>query len=147
MALPYEGLVLVRKMKRLFANEDVFEQGLRMLLRDPIAQRVEQMHLKAARNHAVFYLLPDEFARAIRAENHPSCVFISAHGAKNKHIHFAYADVVASEMFVGIPSDKEEFWPAVRRASQDTGALVMKFARAAEELIVPHLQVWGFRRE
>jgi len=146
-ALLYEGIVLVRKMKKLFAGEDVFEKGLWMLLRDPVAQRVEQTHLKAARNHAVFHFLPDKFEWAIRAENHPSCVFISARGEKNKHVHFAYADVVAAEMLVGIPSDKTEFWPAVRRASEETGALVVRFAQGAEELIVPHLRMWGFHQE
>lgn len=143
-ALLYEGLVLVRKMKRLFSGEPAFEYGLRLLLRDPAAQRVERMHLNPARNHAVFHFLPEKFEDAIKLENHPSCMFIAAIGTQNKHVHFAYADVVAAEMLVGISSDKDEFWPAVRNASEETGALITKFAVAAEQLIVPYLRASGF---
>jgi hypothetical protein len=145
-ALLYEGIRLVRKMKKLFADDDVYQQGLGALLRDPVAQRVEQMHLNPARNRAVFHFLPEEFERAIREENHPSCTFIGAHGTKNRHVHFSYADVVAAEMLVGIPSDKEEFWPAVRKSSEDTGALLMRFAESAERIIVRYLMMWGFRQ-
>jgi hypothetical protein len=136
-ALLYEGLVLIRKMKKLFGGEAVYESGLRMLLRNPLVQRLEQMHLNAARNHAVFHFLPDKFEGAIKRENHPSCTFIGAHGMKNRSVHFSYADVVAAEMLVGISSDNEkEFWPAVRRASEETGDAVRMFAKAAEELMV-----------
>jgi hypothetical protein len=147
-ALMYEGLVLIRKMKKLFGGEAAYESGLRMLLRNPLVQRLEQMHLHAARNHAVFHFLPDKFEEAIKREKHPSCTFIAAHGTKNRAVHFSYADVVAAEMLIGISSDNEkEFWPAVRKASKETGEAVMMFAKASEELMVQYLNAMGFRQQ
>ena len=146
-ALLYEGIRLIRKMKKLFANDDAFRNGLLTLIRDPLAQRVEQMHLNPARNHAVFHFIPQEFERAIKAEKPPSCVFVAARGKKKKALHYSYADVVAAEMLVGIAADQQGFWVALEPASRETGVLLIKFADAAEELIGDYLKSWGFMKE
>jgi hypothetical protein len=143
-ALLYEGIRLIRKMNRVFADDPFFQNGLRRLLRDPVAQRVEQSHLKPGRNHAIFHFLPDKFEEAIQRGSHRSCVFISARGKESGDAHLLYADIVAAEMLIGIPSDKAEFLPAVRRSGKETGDLVVRFTEAAEELIIPRLRAWGF---
>jgi hypothetical protein len=146
-ALLYEGIRLIRKMNRVFADDVSFQTGLRMLLKDPMAQKIEQGHLSPARNHAVFHFIPEEFKQAIRKESPPSCVFLGARGKKRMALHYSYADVVAAEMLVGFPADQQQFWPALQSASEETGSLLLRFADAAEELIGNYLKNWGFLRE
>jgi hypothetical protein len=61
-AVLYETLLLIRKMASVFNDDESFEKSLRLILQDPSAQALEQMHLKAARNDLAFHFLPDKFA-------------------------------------------------------------------------------------
>jgi len=144
-ALLYEGLGLVRKMISPFADDIVFQDGLRMILRNPVAQKIEQMHLNPARNHAVFHFLPDEFEKATQKSPEGRNVFIVAIGKKK--MHYAYADILVAEMSVGLSSDDPAFWPSFEGVVKETTNLVLKFASDAEELIVNYLVSAGFRRE
>lgn len=146
-ALLYEGLSLIRKMTKPFAGDSEFQNGLRMLLKDATAQKIEQGHLNPARNHAVFHFLPDEFEKAIRKAIDDRCVFVAAIGEKKKDLHYSYADVVAAEILVGMPADNHEFWPKFEKAAEETRELAIKFKRDAEDLIGNYLKTWGFKRE
>jgi len=145
-ALLYEALNLVRKMNRTFADDNDFQTGLRMLLKSPIAQKIEQDHLNAARNHAVFHFLPDEFKTAIDKAKVDWNVFVTAMGKKNRSVHYAYSDVVAAEILVGMPSSEDAFWPAFTTVSEEISNLVLQFAKDAENLIGNYLKAWGFKR-
>jgi hypothetical protein len=146
-ALLYEGLGLVRKMIKPFADDIAFQNGLRMILRNPVAQKIEQMHLNPARNHAVFHFLPDEFEKAIGKSPEDRNVFVVAIGKKKKSLHYAYADVLVAEMSVGLSSDDPAFWPSFDGVVKETTNLVIKFASDAEDLIGSYLKSAGFRRE
>jgi hypothetical protein len=146
-ALLYEGLALVRRMKRIFKDDEIFKNGLLTLLKDPVAQRVEQNHLNPARNHAVFHFLPDKFKSAIDKGRDDRQVFIAAVGKKKSLLHYSYADVLAAEMLVGAPSDDPKFWSTFENAAKETSDFVIKFANDAEDLIGNHLKAWGFKRE
>lgn len=146
-ALLYEGLSLIRKMNKPFADDDEFQNGLRMLLKDPIAQKIEQSHLNPGRNRAIFHFLPDEFAKAISKGIDDRHVFVAAIGKEKKDLHYSYADVLAAEVLVGIPADRPEFWLKFQKAAEETKELVIKFANDAENLIGNYLKAWGFKRE
>jgi hypothetical protein len=146
-ALLYEGLGLIKKMNKPFADDIAFQNGLRMILKNPVARKIEQMHLNTARNHAVFHFLPDEFEKAIGKSPEGRNVFMVAIGKKNKSRHYAYADVLAAEISVGLSSDDPAFWPTFDSAVKETTNLVLKFASDAEDLIVNYLELAGFRRE
>jgi len=146
-ALLYEGLSLIRKMTKPFADDDDFRNGLHALLRDPAAQKIEQSHLNPGRNHAIFHFLPEEFEKAIGKAVDDRQVFAAAIGKKKKDLHYSYADVLAAEILVGIPIDKPEFWITFEKAAEETQELIIKFASDAEELIGNYLKAWGFERE
>ena len=146
-SLLYEGLSLIRKMNRVFADDVGFQNGLRMLLKDPVARKIEQSHLNPARNRAVFHFLPDEFKKAISKAADDRNVFIVAMGKKRRALHYAYADVLAAEMLVGMPSDNPEFWHTFKNAAKETVDLLIKFANDAENLIGDYLKATGFKRE
>jgi hypothetical protein len=146
-ALLYEGLSLIRKMNKPFADDTDFQNGLRMLLKDPIAQKIEQDHLNPARNHAIFHFLPDEFEKAIGKSIDDRYVFVAAIGKKKKDLHYSYADVLAAEILVGLPADNPEFWLKFEKATAETMELVIKFASDAEDLIGNYLKAWGFKQE
>jgi hypothetical protein len=143
-ALLYEGIGLIRKLNTPLKDNPAYQNGLRVVLRDPLVQDLEQMHLNPARNHAIFHFLPEKFEDAIRAGDHPSCVFLAARGTKNRAVHFSYADVVAAEMLVGVSSDCSEFWPKLRNAFESTATLASRFAQGAEDVIVSYLRDHGF---
>jgi hypothetical protein len=146
-ALLYEGLRLIRKMNKAFAEDNAFQNGLRMLLKNPVAVKIEQSHLNPARNHAVFHFLPDEFKKAIGKAAEDRNIFVVALGKKRRSLHYAYADVLAAEILVGVPSDNPEFWSTFANAAKETSDLVIRFSVDAEGLIGNYLKAMGFKRE
>jgi hypothetical protein len=146
-ALLYEGLRLIRRMNREFADDEVFQTGLRMLFKDPTALKIERDHLNPARNHAVFHFLPDEFRKAICKSDADRIVFVMGAGKKARSLHYGYADVLAAEILVGMSSDDPKFWATFNTAAKETGELVIKFTDDAELLIGTYLRTWGFKRE
>jgi hypothetical protein len=121
-------------MNKPFADDSDFQNGLLMLLKDPMAQKIEQDHLNPGRNHAIFHFLPGEFAKAIGKGIDDRHVFVAAMGKKKKDAHYSYADVLAAEVLVGVPADNPEFWVKFKRAAEETKELVIKFADDAEDL-------------
>lgn len=144
-AILYEGIKLVRAMNQTFIDDDIFQKGLRLFLRDKTAQTVERTHLDAARNAAVFHFLPDRFGETIKGATANTCIFVAARGETNKDVYYPFADVIAAEILVGYASDSEEFYAQLRDAMINTRELVIRFADDAEHLISYHLQRWGFK--
>jgi len=134
-------------MKKPFKDDTTFRNGLLQLLKNPVAQKVEQTHLNPARNHAVFHFLPDKFKSAIDKNPDDRYVFVAAIGKKKGSLHYSYADVITAEMLVGAPSDDAKFWATFEHAAKETSDLVIKFANDAEELMGNYLKDWGFKRE
>jgi hypothetical protein len=99
-AVMYEALRLIKKMNRPFADDEMFQNGLRLILKDPIAREVERRHLNPTRNHAVFHFEPAEFKQTIDKHLAGSCVFATG---KDDAFRFTFADTVTMEMFVGLP--------------------------------------------
>ena len=56
-AIIYEALKLVRAMNQPFLDDDDFQSGLRLLLKDRTAQQIERAHLNPARHQAVFHFI------------------------------------------------------------------------------------------
>jgi len=146
-ALLYETIVLIRKMKRVFADDETFQKGLRMILKNSTAQMLEQSHLKAARNHAVFHFIPEEFGKAVNKADAGECIFVAARGKKKRAMHYAYADIVAAEMLVGVSVEDPTFVSVLNSAGTDTVNLLVKVTEDAEDLIVEYLKAWGFKRD
>jgi hypothetical protein len=145
-ALLYEAIRLIKSMKKPFRNNLIFQDGLMRLLRDPAARKIEQMYLNPARNHAVFHFLPDEFKGAIEKQPTHSCVFLAGKGTKRGEMHYSYADIVAGEMMIGIPSHQEQFFDTLQAAAGEISKLIGMFADDAQKLILAHLYSWGFRK-
>jgi hypothetical protein len=146
-ALIYEGLSLIRRMNKAFVDDEDFQNGLRTLLKDPVAQEIELRHLNPARNHAVFHFLPNEFKKAIDKAGGDRFVFVVAIGKKKRALHYAYADVLTAEMLVGVPCDDPTFWSTFESAARQTSELVIKFTNDSENLIGKYLKMFGFKRE
>ena len=146
-AIMYEALKLVRAMNQPFLDDDDFQSGLRLLLKDRTAQQIERAHLNPARHQAVFHFIPETFAAIISKTIRIDSPFVSSRGKRRGNISYAYADVVAAEILVGLSSNTEEFFSALGDAMAKTRDLVIKFADNAERLIALHLKAWGFQRE
>ena len=127
-----------------FKDEAIFQNGLRLLLRDKVAQAVERMHLDRARNEAVFHFFPDRFASMLENTTSDKCTFVLGRGNRNRDVYYSFADVVAGEILVGYAADSEEFYAQLGEAMANTRDLVVRFADEAERLIAHHLKRWGF---
>lgn len=144
-AIMYEAIKLIRAMVRPFKDDVPFEKGLLTILRDPVAQKIEQDHLNPARNHAVFHFLPETFADTINSATVDTCTFIMCRGDKKKDLHYSYADVVTAEILVGFAADTEEFYDVLGKAMAGTRDLVTRFSDHAENLIAHRTKEWGFK--
>jgi hypothetical protein len=146
-AIMYEVLRLVRAMNQPFVGDDTFQNGLRLLLKDTTAQQIERTHLNPARHGAVFHFDPGAFSEMIGKATRNEAPFISALGNRSKDRNYAYADIVAGEILVGLSTDTEEFYTILEDAMAKTRDLVIKFTKDAERLIVHHLKIWGFQKQ
>jgi hypothetical protein len=146
-AIMYEVLKLVRAMNKAFLDDPQFQNGLRMLLKDPTAQQIEQAHLNPARHQAVFHFIPETFAQVIASTKEIGAPFVSSNGRRRAKVNYVYADVVAAEILVGHSSNTEEFFSAMEGAMSKTKDLVVAFIDQAELFIAAHVNAWGFQRE
>jgi hypothetical protein len=144
-AIMYEALKLIRAMNKTFEDDKFFQDTLRSILRDPVAQKIERMHLDAARNHAVFHFLPEKFAEIINTATVDTCTFLIGQGPTRQHVYYLFADTVAAEIVVGYAANTEEFYDTLGAAMAGTRELVSRFADHAEELIGRQTQAWGFQ--
>lgn len=144
-AIMYEAIKLIRAMARPFKGDDLFKKGLLTILRDPVAQKIEQDHLNPARNHAVFHFLPETFADTINSATVDTCTFIMCRGELKKNLHYSYADVVTAEILVGFAADTEAFYDVLGKAMAGTRDLVTRFTNYADHLIAQRTKDWGFK--
>jgi len=119
----------------------MFQKGLRMLLKDPIARHVERTHLHPTRNHVVFHFDPKELKRAIDKRPILSCMFITG---KDEGYRYMYADTIALEILVGVPATSPEFRSMLGKMSEGLADLFRRFGVESHQLIQHHLRDWGF---
>jgi hypothetical protein len=146
-AIMYEALELIRKMNQPFSQDEVFQNGLRLLLKDKAAKHIEREHLNPARHGAVFHFDPKLFADMIEQASCEECPFVSGRGPIRKGMSYPFADIVAAEILVGFAGQTDEFYSTLRDAMIETNTLLNKFTDEAENLISHHLGQWGFSRE
>jgi hypothetical protein len=143
-AILYEMLKLIRRMNKVFLDDEMFQVHLRTILKDPVATKIEQDHLKHVRHEAVFHFDPESFAETISKATVNECVFIESLGQLQGDINYSFADVVAAEILAGVAQDTEEFYSVLEDTMANTRALVVTFIPAAEKFIRHHLRQWGF---
>jgi hypothetical protein len=144
-AILYEGLKLVQKMNQAFADDERFQNGLRMLLKDKTAQRISSVHLEPVRNAAIFHFDPEWFAEKLDAAKYDKCVFVTAQGKKKTDLYHGFADEIALEIFIGEPMETEAFAVKLEDIMRDTTTLSMRFSEECENLIANTLLGWGFK--
>lgn len=143
-AIMYEALKLIKDMGRIFSTDDIYQNGLRLILKNENASAVEHPHLKPARHGAVFHFDASTFKETIDKGLSNECLFVSGRGTTRMGVSYSYADIVSAEILVGFPAGGEEFERVLIYATKATDALVTKFVDDAEPLIAHHLKRWGF---
>lgn len=140
----YEALQLVKKMNKNFKHDDRFQKGLRTLLKDPRAKRVENPHWAPVRNRALFHFDPSWFEQQLKGLKFDKCIFVRAEGTKKKGIYHPFADEFVMELLVGDAIDSKDFEAKLHAIAKDTTALAIEFSNMAEDLIAHTLHEWGF---
>ncbi len=145
-AIMYEALRLIRRLNRSFATDPIFQNGLRLLLKDKDAQAIEREHLDAVRNQAVFHFIPATFAAAIQKHlKHEK--FCSGQGTTKGGVNFSYSDIIAAEILMGSYTDVDSGPDAIEKFNAvvaRTNALTGQFVEHAENLIRHTLGDLGF---
>jgi len=142
-AIMYEILKLIRKMNQFFANDTVFQGGLRLMLKDKDAKKIEKNHLDEARNRAIFHFDPIRFKEAI-GKHEKAEKFCSGHGTTKGEVHFSYADVLTMEILMGRYVSVEEGLDDFVSVVRATDELTVRFVENAEDLIRSTLGNLGF---
>jgi hypothetical protein len=145
-AVLYEGLDLVRKMNKPFKSDATFRATLHSVLRDPTVQKIESLHLKKARHHAVNHFLPDMFSEVIKDLPTEECFFLKATGMVNKNIHFEFADRMAVRILVGPPGGGD-FKGRLDNVLIEIQKFIGTFVTEATKFLVAKLYEWGFERK
>jgi hypothetical protein len=142
-AIMYEVLALTEALNKPFANCPVFQNGLRLLLKDKTAQIIRHNHLNSVRNQAVFHFDQERFGEAIQVHNEPE-KFCSGQGQTKGGVNFSYSDIIAVEILMGsrlYVHDVDQFNSLVA----GTDALTGRFVEEAENLIRHTLADLGFQ--
>jgi hypothetical protein len=143
----YEALNLIRAMGKTFQDDDLYQNGLQLILTDKRAQQIEQEHMNPARNAAIFHFDHERFAEVIGKSRPAGFAFFSGQGNNPMNVNFSYSDTVTAEIPTGLPSGTEEFFSVLGAAMNGTRELVRRFANEATNLIMPRLKHWGFKRQ
>jgi hypothetical protein len=143
-AILYEGLLLVEKMNKHFGRNEVFNQGLHTLLRDPAARTLRRSHMGPARNFAVFHYDPEEFGRIVNSASVYECEFMTGRGKSSPESYFPFADALAAEVLMGQANADEDFYKRLGLVMSETRDLSNRFIRFSERLITKCLHDWGF---
>jgi hypothetical protein len=146
-ALLYEALKLIRCMNSVFRNDEPFQKGLRLILKDRTAQKIEKDHLNSIRHNATFHFDPDIFAKAIGANSRKDFIFARGQGLAKIDVDYTFADVIAAEILVGLPEDNDHFDATLAQAMDDTKKLLATFMYGAEIFISYHLKRWGLEKQ
>jgi hypothetical protein len=140
----YEALQLVKKMNKEFKHDDRFQKGLRTLLKDPRAKRVENPHWAPVRNRAAFHFDANWFEEQLKRSDFDKCIFVRAEGKKKKGVYYPFPDELVIELMVGVAIESEDFEPRLHAMAKDTTALAIEFSNMAEDVIAHTLRDWGF---
>jgi hypothetical protein len=143
-AILYEGLLLVERMNKEFGNNDIFEQGLHTLLKDPVARKLRSSHMGPARNSAVFHYDPEEFGEILSSASVDECQFMVGRENPARDIYFPFADTLAAELLMGRAAADEGFYEELGSVINETRKLAVRFIELSHRLIVRCLQEWGF---
>lgn len=143
-AILYEGIRLVKAMNKPFRDDQMFQEGLRRILRDKVAIDIERKHLDPGRNRAIFHFLPKYFAEIIQSKGVDECLFVIAHGRTRKDLYYHFADTISAGILVGFSEDSDRFSHVLGRAMSETRDLMIRFIDDAELLIAHHLREWKF---
>lgn len=142
-AIMYEVLRLIEALNKPFAKCPVFQNGLRLLLKDKNAQIVRRNHLDPLRNQAVFHFDHERFEEAIHAHAEPE-KFCWGQGRTKGSVNFSYSDIIAAEILMGSglhAHSLDQFNSLVA----NTEALTARFVDEAEKLIRHTLADLGFQ--
>jgi hypothetical protein len=142
----YEGLGLVKRMNKPFKNDTSFQETLKSILQDKMAQKIESFHLKKVRHNAVFHFFPEAFTDVIRDLPTETCVFLKASGKVNKDVHFEFADRMTVRILVG-DTRGEDFRSRLDSVLTEIGDFNGQFVTQATAFLVKKLREWGFDRE
>lgn len=143
-AILYEGLLLVEKMNQHFGSNELFSQGLHTLLRDPVARDLRKSHMGPARNFAVFHYDPAEFGRIVKSAGVDECEFMVGRGTSASEGYFPFADVLATQLLMGVANADEEFYEQLGSVMGKTRDLGVRFIEFSHKLILKCLSGWRF---
>jgi hypothetical protein len=142
----YEALGLVGRMNKNFHTEDSFA-GLKAILKDKTARKLNNMHLERARNHMVFHFFSNSFGEIVNIPGESECSFVAGLGSDPIQRYYTFADILAMEYFVGYAANNsEKFYENLEQLMIGTRKLTADFVNAAEILISQSLLKWGFKR-
>jgi hypothetical protein len=143
-AILYEGLLLVEKMNKQFGSNEVFNQGLHTLLKDPAARTLRRSHMGPARNLAVFHYDSEEFGRIVNSASVDECEFMTGRGNSSPESYFPFADILAVEVLMGEANVDEDFYERLGSVMSETRDLSLRFTKFSQRLISECLYDWGF---
>ncbi|MGA2923275.1 MAG: hypothetical protein ABSE28_19395 [Candidatus Sulfotelmatobacter sp.] len=142
-AILYEVLVLIRKMSQAFRDDEEFRKGLHRMSKSKAAREIENQHLRAVRNRAVFHFDASAFGDVIATGN-LAAPFVNCVGHRNDDIHYAYADLATAAILVGSGFAEPKFSRILETAMRNIRVLTSNFVTEAELLIATHLLRLGF---
>src|SRR5260370_34750435 len=153
-ALLYECFNLIKSMKPVFQNDVAFQKTLQPFLYLKTAKKIKEEHLNHVRNGAVFHFQPQRdrvrsFIGMIDNAAVKERTFASGLGERNGGVYYTYADIVTSEVLVGLSVDTNDkrFYAALGKIMVRTRNLTFRFANKGQTLISHHLRTWGFQLE
>jgi hypothetical protein len=150
----YECFNLIKSMEPLFLNDAAFRKTLQPFLKQKRTKTLREEHLNHVRNGAVFHFQPERtrvrsFVGMINSAAIKERTFASGLGKRKGGMYYTYADILTSEVLVGLSVDSNEnrFYAKLEKIMVRTRDLAFRFAHQGEILIGHHLIAWGFRLE
>jgi hypothetical protein len=134
-------------MQDVFGDNATFNAGLRLLLNDPIAKMIRDVHMKRVRDRGTYHFDPKEFKKKACQSPSQECKFTIVQGDNVGERYYDFADALVLDMFVR-PADGGADVDAYTRIAEEripeVRDLAFRFLAMADTFIDECLKGWGF---
>lgn len=144
-ALLWEAFQFADRLGKEFRDSPAFREHLVPLLKDPTVRTLRSGILQRLRNQAVYHHDDGVIPAGLGLVRNGDVVLMSTSGETRRDAYYDLADIAVMHFALDGPEDLQEWAAAASEVLQDIVRAAIRFAAAADHLIVEYAKRTGWR--
>ncbi len=143
VAVMYEGLRLLNRMRKHFRGSNTWQQKIEPILRDRTFNKLFRGSMQPVRNQAVFHFFEDAIRKPLAACEPREYTFVAGSGRQQKQVFYELSDLLALDLFIGTLGSTQDQTRRAMALMDQTLDLLKKVVQASASLIAEHCKSEG----